>query len=433
MVDLLLKRGRIEGIGSLIDLAISDGHIVERGTGLAPASKHAIDLEGRLIVPGFVESHIHLDYCLTQPWDCPGRLASFRSQEELSRVAATSRESFTPEDIHARATAGIKLASRHGVTAMRAQCAVNTKIGLRNLDVLLSLREEHSDLIELQIVAHPNRGFVDDRAALRLLRQAAAAGADALGGSSNLDPMGRDNPKRFLDAVLDLAGELGVDLDVHADMELHDRIEVEDFEVVYLARRSLERGYQGRILAGHVSALGSTSIEDAREVALILREAGINIVSMPDLYRLGRADERNARRGLTRVACLLRNGVNVALASNNVRDALRPMGNFDLLEEGLILVYGAHMDTVDELRDVVRMCTENAAKAIGIVGYGLDEGCRADLVVLDAASAPAALVSQSEKRYVIRGGRVVSECLTRCIQPEHGSKNGCGALDAAQE
>ena len=111
---------------------------------------------------------------------------------------------------------------------------------------------------------------------------------------------------------------------------------------------------------------------------------------------------------MTRVKQLLAAGVNVTYASNNVRDAYRPLGNFDLLEEGLILAYGAHMDTVEELSTLVRMSTYNGAKALRLQNYGLEKGCQADLVVLDASSASAAIANQAEKRYVFKAGRLMA-------------------------
>ena len=109
-----------------------------------------------------------------------------------------------------------------------------------------------------------------------------------------------------------------------------------------------------------------------------------------------------------RVKQLLAAGVNVAYASNNVRDAYRPLGNFDLLEEGLILAYGAHMDSVEELETLLKMSTYNAARLMRLEGYGLQTGCQADFVVLDAPSPSAAIVGQAEKLYVFKAGRLGS-------------------------
>jgi cytosine deaminase len=207
---------------------------------------------------------------------------------------------------------------------------------------------------------------------------------------------------------LELAMELDVDLDVHADLGLLEHAVLEDLEVVHLARRVCECGYKGRVAAGHVCALDSALPDVACQAIELIRDAQLSVISQPDLFRLGREDQRHVRRGLTRVKQLLAAGVNVCYASNNVRDAFRPLGNFDLLEEGLILAYGAHMDSVVELETLLRMSTDNAAWALRLEGYGLEPGCWADLVVLEAHSPSAAVVSQAEKAFVFKAGHLVS-------------------------
>ena len=231
-----------------------------------------------------------------------------------------------------------------------------------------------------------------------------------MGGASNLDSdtRGKVDFKRHLDTAFKLALELDVDLDIHADLGLPDKVELADLEVVHIARRTIEYGYQGRVTVGHVCALDSALPEVAEQAIELMKEADLSVVSQPDLYRLGRGDTHHVRRGLTRVKQLLAARVNVTYASNNVRDAYRPLGNFDLLEEGLILAYGAHMDTVEELATLVRMSTYHGAKALQLQNYGLQKGCRADLVVLDAPSASAAVAGQAEKLYVFKAGRLMA-------------------------
>ena len=146
----------------------------------------------------------------------------------------------------------------------------------------------------------------------------------------------------------------------------------------------------------------------AAQAIELIAAAGISVISQPDMYRLGRDDKIHVRRGLTRVKELLAAGVNVTFASNNVRDALRPLGNFNLLEEALVLAYGAHMDSVDELDTLLKMCTTHAARTLRLETYGLGVGCKADLVVLDAPSASAAIVNQAEKLFVFKAGRLVA-------------------------
>jgi cytosine deaminase len=170
----------------------------------------------------------------------------------------------------------------------------------------------------------------------------------------------------------------------------------------------METGYQGRAAAGHVSALDSALPAVAEQAVDLMRMAQINVISQPDLYRLGRDDRHHVRRGMTRVKQLLEAGVNVAFASNNVRDAMRPLGNLNPLEEALILAYAAHMDTVEELNTLLHMCTDRAARAIRLDNYGLQPGCKADLVVLEATTPSAAIVGQVEKRFVFKAGRLIA-------------------------
>lgn len=290
---------------------------------------------------------------------------------------------------------------------MRAQCHIDPEVGLKHLEALAEVKQDFADLIDLQIVGFPQQGLSDHANVISLYQEAFGSGLlDVMGCASNLDQS--VGFQTHIDQAFDLATAYDVDLDAHVDLGLRDEPTYESLEIVHLAKQTMETGYQGRVTAGHVSTLDSVSPDVAKKVIEIIHKAQLNVVSQPDLYRLGRYDQQHVRRGLTRVKELIAAGVNVTFASNNVRDALRPTGNFDLLEEGLVLAYGAHMDTVEELEILLEMCTVNAAKALRLPDYGLDVGCQADLVVLDAPSPSAAIVNQVEKLYVIKSGRLVA-------------------------
>lgn len=412
MIDLLLRDATLANGSRHIDVAVDAGVIIDRGANLAYAARQAVDLQGRLLIPGFVESHVHLDIALMNSWQTPGRSKPFRSPRELNAAVEQRRRAFTRQDIEQRAGQALELASRHGVTALRAQCHVDPEIGLKHLEALQAVKERYADRVALQIVAFPQQGLLHDPKTLDLFREALRCGADVMGAAGNL---GQDiDFKQHLDAAFRLALEMDVDLDVHADLSIPDRVELDDLEVVHLARRTIEYGYQGRVMAGHVCALDSALPEVAHQAIELIKEAQLNVVSQPDLYRLGREDDHHVRRGLTRVKQLLAAGVNVTYASNNVRDAFRPLGNFDLLEEALILAYGAHLDTVDELDTLMQMSTTHAAKALRLNNYGLEVGCTADFVVLDAPSPSAAIVNQAEKNYVFKAGRLMAASHVSC-------------------
>jgi cytosine deaminase len=409
-MNLLLKNAASIDGSQTHDIGIENGRIVKKGPSLTDQAENVIDLEGHLVLPGFVESHLHLDIALMNPWERPGRPAPFRSPSELSALLEERRKYFTREDIEQRAGLAIEMASRHGVTAIRAQCHVDREIGLKHIEALLNVREKYRDRVTLQIVTFPQQGLLHQPETSNLLREAIKIGADVIGSSSNLDPLVSTPAysKEYLDAAFAIALELDVDFDVHSDLGLPLHTTLEELEVVHLARRTIEFGYQGRVTAGHLCALDSAEPDVAKRAIDLICEAKINVVSQPDMYRLGREDQRSVRRGLTRVKQLHGAGVNVTFASNNVRDAYRPMGNFDLLEEGLVLAYGAHMDSVMELETIMQMCTVNAARALRLEDYGLNVGDHADLVVLNAVSPSAALVDQAEKLFVIKKGKLIA-------------------------
>lgn len=424
VIDLLLRNVVTAGAPEPVSVAVTGGRIVAAGPELLPSlweglgeglskaipAREVFDAGGRYLIPGFVESHLHLDIALSNDARRPGRPEPFVSMAGLNAAIERRRRAFTHEEIVRRATAAVHLALRHGVTALRAQCHVDMEIGLKHVEALQEVKESCARLVTIQIVAFPQQGLLAKPGTLDLFREAFRRGADVVGGAPNLDS-GHDF-RDHVDAAFALALELDRDVDIHADLALKPSAALDDLEVVHVARRTLEYGYQGRVTVGHACALDSAPPDVAREAIVLLKEAGVSVISQPDLYRLGRDDRQHVRRGLTRVKELLAAGVNVAYASNNVRDALRPLGNMDLLEEGLILAYGAHMDTVAELETLLRMSTNHAARALRLPNYGLEPGCVADMVLLDAPSASAAIVGQVEKLRVYKAG-----CLRAVNQP----------------
>jgi len=410
MFDLLLREVNIEREPAPVDVAVNGGVIVDRRPDIDGSALQEIEGRGRLLIPGFVESHLHLDIALMNDWQVPGRPEPYLTHYGLNESMERRRRDFTEADIENRASTALEMAARHGVTALRAQCHVDREVGLKHVKILQRVKEKYADLVTVQIVTFPQQGLINHSDNADLFREAFRVGADVMGGASNLDVLenGRVDWKGHIDAAFDLAMELNVDLDIHADLGIPQTVSFNELETVYIAQKTIERGYEGRVTVGHACTLGVALPDVAAEAIALIKEADLNIISQPDLYRLGREDTHNVRRGLTRVKELLAAGVNVTYASNNVRDALRPMGNFDLLEEGLILAYGAHMDTVEELNTIVRMSTYNAAQALCLPNYGLEPGCKADFVVLDAPSPSAAIVGQVQKRYVFKNGRVVA-------------------------
>lgn len=397
---MLLKNAHTMIHDDPVDFAIDKGKIVACEPDLKATSRQEMDVESNLVIPGFIDPHVHLDIILMNSGERLGRQEPFENSNE---IVERRRQKFTSEDIKWRAKKALQMASSHGVTAVRAQCHVDTKVGLKHLHALLEVKEEYAGRVTVQIVAFPQQGLFRNPGTVDLFHEAFRSGADVMGGASNLD----NRIHEHIDMALDLAMKHDVDLDIHADLSLARDVTLDDLEVVYIAKKVIEGGYEGRVTVGHACTLGSASPEVAGPAIELMKEAELSVVSQPDLYRLGRDDTHNVRRGLTKVKELLNAGVNVTYASNNIRDAFRPMGNFDPLEEALILSYGAHMDTVEEFNTLLGLSTYNGAKALGLKDYGLEPGCSADMVVLDAKSPTEAVIGQVEKRYVFKSGRLM--------------------------
>jgi cytosine deaminase len=394
-----------------VDVLLRDGRIVSAGPADPSGSTTAegrTDAEritggGRLLAPAFVEAHLHLEKALLLD-----RLPDdVRSVQEAIAATAALKRSFTREDMLQRSERVLRMALRHGTLAVRAHAEVDPILGLSALETALELRERYAGLLTLQVVAFPQEGIQKAPGTEDLLREALRLGADALGGVPYVDP----DPAAHLDTLFRLALQAGVPLDLHADFSDAPPPDPPGLTARRAAERALAEGYVGRVVLGHATALGALPPAELAPLAELLARADVSVVCLPatDLYLGGRADTHDVRRALAPVAALRRAGVNVAYASNNVRNAFTPFGNADPLEIGLLLVAGGHLAAHADVEAVFEMATTNAARAIGLSEYGVSVGDRANLVLLDAVSPWQALVGQAEKLLVIAEGRVVVE------------------------
>lgn len=404
VTQYLLKRGRVKGQEGLVDLRLERGRIAAvfpSNGGAEPGDAEVIDVAGRLVIPAFVDCHTHLDKGLV------GGRAVNRSGTlgEALQVMRDAKRGFTLEDISGRARRQIEMAVAHGTTAIRTHLDIDRAVGLRGVEALRALREELKGCITLQLVPLPHEDPVASPEFLKLFR-AAIERSDLIGG---MPPPG---DRKFLDCLFDLAREFDRDLDLHVD----ESDEPEPLAIEEVARKTIAEGYEGRVTVGHVCALSSLPPERAREVIALIRDAGLNVITLPssNLHLQGRGDDRSPRRGITRVRELLAAGVPVAYASDNIRDGFNPFGNGDMLEVGLLLAHGAHMGRPEDLVTILRMATETAGRIFSRRdGYGIRVGNEADVVVLDTDDFAEPVLSRPTRLMVFKGGRLVARNSTR--------------------
>ena len=405
MPDLILESVRLPGGVGPTDLLIRDGRIFAYGSAVREAASNAerIGGGGRLLAPAFVEAHLHVEKALLLD-RLPGEV---RSMGEAIAATAALKRGFTRDDMRARAEQLLRMARRHGTLYVRAHVEVDPILGLSALEVALELRDTLTGLMTVQVVAFPQEGLQKSPGTEELLREALRLGADVLGGAPYVDP----DPIAHLDSLFRLALEAGVPLDLHADFSDDPPPDPPGLTARYVAERALAEGYVGRVVLGHATALGALPPDDVQPIAELLARADVSVVTLPatDLYLGGRTDTHNVRRALAPIQALRRAGVNLAYASNNVRNAFTPFGNADPLEVGLLMLAAGHLAARSDVEAVFEMATTNAARAIGLTEYGVAVGNRANLVLLDATSTWEALVGQAEKVLVIAGGRVMVE------------------------
>jgi cytosine deaminase len=398
MIDLLLRECRLPGSDAPAHLAIANGRIASVGRE-APAAREVIEVDGRLVTPGLVEAHIHLDKALLHD-----RIeATAGTAAEAIRLTGQAKRGFTIEDIRARARRVLDMAIAAGTTAMRSHVEVDPILGLSALEAILPLKAEYARAIDLQICAFAQEGILQAPGTEGLLRRALTRGADLVGGC----PYNDTDPIKHIDIVFALAQAFDVDVDFHVDFfdepeHLHIR------EIIDQTRRT---GWQGRVSVGHLTELAALPIPEQAALIADLSAARIGVIALPttDLYLMGRNDEINIRRGITPLRRLLAAGVTVALASNNIRNPFTPIGTADLADLTFLATVASHMGTAREMRTLLDMITVHPATMLRLPEYGVAPGCRANLLVWDCATAEDAVATLPPRILSIKDGRVTIE------------------------
>ena len=410
-MQLLIRNVRTSKHSEPIDIAVEGGRITAIERDIGGAAQRVIDAGGRVAIPGLLEPHLHLEKALLHR-RMPARTGTL---EEAIRITGILKGKQEREDVLARSRQVLDMAVRAGTTVIRAQPDVDVIQGLIGVETAVQLREEYRNLLDIQIVAFPQEGILKSRGTLDLMEQALRLGADVVGGCP-YNELPRADTEQHIGIVFDLAQKYGLPVDLHADFA-DDTADARFAVAGYVARKTIEMGYHGRVSLGHVTSLGALTAEEAKPVIDLLHEADVNIVTLPatDVYLGGRGDERNQRRGLTPVRRLRDGGVNVTFSSNNIRNAFTPFGKADPLLIGNFLAHLAQFGTPENQAYVLEMATHGAARAMGIAqDYGIEVGRQADIVVLDTYEAADALLDIPVRLWVVKRGRVSVETRHTC-------------------
>ncbi len=401
---MLIKNVHIDNHEETSDVRIVNGKFKEIAPELtAVANEQVIDGKGNVLLPPFVDSHVHLDATLTagQPeWNESGTLF------DGIRIWSERKQDLTKEDVKKRARKTIENMVGHGIQHVRSHVDV-TDPHLIAAQALLELREELKDQIDLQLVAFPQEVILSYPHGRELMEQAVKEGLDVVGGIPHFEfttEYGWQSV-HFLMALADKYDRL---VDVHCD-EIDDPAS-RNLEV--LATEAYERGMKDRVTASHTTAMGSYNNAYTYKLFRLLKMSDINFVSNPlvNVHLGGRFDTYPKRRGVTRIKELTKAGINVSFGEDDVQDPWNPLGNGNMLDVVTMGVYIAHLMGYHQLQDAFNYVTYNGAKTMHLSDqYGIEVGKPANCILLNAKDFYNALNKHVEVLYNIRHGKILAE------------------------
>ncbi|BES69512.1 amidohydrolase family protein [Marinobacter nanhaiticus D15-8W] len=399
MNQLILKKLRLpDATETIIDCLIEDGFFVER---LSPrsAAPQQIDLAGRLILPGLIETHIHLDKaCIMDR--C--RLSEGTLAEAISQTSQ-AKAAFTEDDVYARGVRVLEQAIAHGTTLMRTHVEIDPGIGLTGFEAIKRLRKDYAWAVDLEICVFPQEGLLNNPGTEELLCQALENGATVLGGCPYMD----SDPEGQIRRLFELARHYDCDLDLHLDFDLNP----EGLTVPEVIRCTRENNWGGRVTIGHATKLSALCPDHFNALALDLAEAGVQVTALPatDLFLTGRDATRDIPRGVAPLARLHRCGVTCSLSTNNVGNPFTPFGDVSLIRQANLYANIAHLGTTEDMLKCLGWISSESARLLGRMDYGLAPGCRADFIVLDAQTPAEVIAGIQQPLMGFKGGRQTFE------------------------
>ena len=401
---MLIKNVSIENAAQASDIRVTDGKFEEIGPDLAPrAGEEVLDCTGKLVLPPFIESHVHLDTCLTagEPvWNQSGTLF------EGIRCWSLRKESLTKQDVRDRVNRAVRMQARNGVQFVRTHVDV-TDPKLTAMEAMLELREELRGTVDIQVVAFPQEGIDSFPNGRRLMEDAVRMGADAVGAIPHFE-FTREYAVESLNFCVKLAEKYGTLVDVHCD-EIDDE-QSRGLEV--LAARAYESGLKDRVTASHTTAMHSYNNAYVTKLMRLLKLSEINFVSNPlvNTHLQGRMDTYPKRRGVTRVKELLAEGINVSFGHDDVFDPWYPLGTGNVRDAVFMGLHVCQMMGYQEIMDSYKLISANAAKTLHLgESYGIHPGRPASFIVLDAENFYNALNQKSEVLYSFKNGRLIAK------------------------
>ncbi|MBY3466850.1 amidohydrolase family protein [Rhizobium laguerreae] len=406
MFDLIVRNANLPDGRKGIDIGIRGGKIIALERNLPAQAGEEIDATGRLASPPFVDPHFHMDAALSL--GLPRMNVSGTLLEGIA-LWGELRPIVTKEELVDRALRYCDLAVTQGLLFIRSHVDTSDP-RLVTVEALIEVREKIAPYIDLQLVAFPQDGYYRSPGAIDALNRALDMGVDIVGGIPHFErTMGEGTAS--VEALCRIAADRGLPVDIHCD-ETDDPL---SRHIETLAAETIRFGLQGRVAGSHLTSMHSMDNYYVSKLIPLMAEAEINVIPNPliNIMLQGRHDTYPKRRGMTRVRELMDAGLNVSFGHDCVMDPWYSMGSGDMLEVGHMAIHVAQMAGIDDKKRIFDALTVNSAKTMGLAGYGLEKGCNADLVILQASDTLEALRLKPNRLAVIRRGKVIARSAPR--------------------
>ncbi|MFL5334275.1 MAG: amidohydrolase family protein [Geminicoccaceae bacterium] len=379
--DLFFRDARLPD-GATVDIGVKDGRIAAIGAGLQGEAGEVVDCGGRLVSPGLVETHIHLDKtCTIDRCACETQRFPHGAMQRVSAIKHT----FTVEDVTDRARRTLEKCISHGTTLMRTHVEVDPKVGLRGLQGVKALIDAYKWAIDIEICVMPQEGVLNNPGTDELMVAALRNGARVVGAAPSYD----SDPAGQIRRVFELARQFDANIDMHVD----SGSSADHLDTRLVCELTEEFGWGGRVACGHLTKLSVMPLPELDAMARRMADAGVALTVLPstDLYLGGRDKDHRIERSVADANRLHRLGVTCSISSNNILNAFTPMGDGQLIRQANLYANVVQHAMPDDLRDTWAMFTTQSARLMRRRDYGLAVGNPADLVLVDAPDPVAAI------------------------------------------
>src|SRR4051812_8881553 len=399
MLDLLITNATLPDGRTGISVAVQSGRITEVAPGLAAPAHEVVDAGGYLLSPPFCDPHFHMDATLS--YGLP-RVNESGTLLEGIALWGELKPLLKAEDMIQRALAYCDWAVARGLLAIRSHVDTSDP-SLLPVEAMLEVKRRVAPYLDLQLVAFPQDGVLRTPGGLDNLRRALDLGVDVVGGIPHFERTMAEG-SASVKLLCELAADRGQLVDMHCD-ETDDPL---SRHIETLAFETQRLGLQGRVNGSHCTSMHSMDNYYASKLLPLIAESGVSVVANPliNITLQGRHDSYPKRRGMTRVPELLAAGVTVAFGHDCVMDPWYGMGSGDMLEVAHMGLHVAQMTSQKGIRACYEAVTTNAAKVMQLAGYGLEAGCDASLVLLQARDVLAAIRLRAPRLKVWCKGRV---------------------------